>query len=60
MTGEWWRVKPPTQNSFLVLVVAGRIAAISHPHVLIDIGDPWPEMRQTLERRHSYEFSEES
>jgi len=58
--GQWWRVKPPTQNSFLVLVVAGRVAAIDHAHRLIDIGDSWPELRQELERRYSYEFSEES
>lgn len=51
MSGSWWRVKPPIDSEFLVLVVGGRVA-VSHGNrgaSIFRIGDRWSEVRKKLE-----------
>jgi len=46
---QWWRVEPPIDSGFLVLVVNGRIAVAQQHYVLFKIGDRWPDARKALE-----------
>lgn len=46
---RWWRVKPPIDSEFLVLVVDGRMAVYTREYGLFDVGDRWGEIRKRLE-----------
>lgn len=41
MGGQWWRVKPPIDSEFLVLVVNDRVAVLTRDYGLFEIGDQW-------------------
>lgn len=49
MGGQWWRVKPPIDSEFLVLVVNDRVAVLTRDYGLFEIGDRWGSTRWTLE-----------
>jgi hypothetical protein len=53
MNTVWWKVKPPIDDEFLVLVVEGRVAVAQKFYGLISIGEPWKSARRELE---SYQF----
>jgi hypothetical protein len=50
--GQWWRVKPPIDSEFLVLVVAGRVAVAGRAHAygLFEVGDRWVTAQQKLKK----------
>ena len=48
--GQWYRVKPPIDSEFLILVVNGRIVVTTRWYgPLFEVGDRWLEAQKTLE-----------
>ena len=62
---QWWRVKPPLDSEFLVLVAGGRVVTStpseerrerpsrlpSRKYDYTTVGDRWDETRKSLEER---------
>lgn len=46
----WWRVKPPIDSEFLVLVVCGRVANASRLCDFALVGAAWKKVRLEFER----------
>jgi len=46
---QWWRVKPPIDSEFLVLVADGLVAVYTREYELFDVGDRWRDVRKRLE-----------
>jgi hypothetical protein len=52
---QWWRVTHHTgQVSFPVLVVDGRVAAISSEFKLVAVGDRWDDVRRDFEADEAF------
>jgi hypothetical protein len=43
-----WKVKPPIDSEFLVLVVNGRVVVYTREYNLFAVGDRWVDVRRTL------------
>jgi hypothetical protein len=58
--GQWWRVKPPIDSEFMVLVVSGRVAAFQRSYYLFSVGDLWADARRMLDKsQFTYEFEKD-
>ena len=47
----WWRVQPPIDAEFLVLVIGGRVVVRTGVgKFFVAVGDRWDETRKVLEK----------